>query len=865
MGPALFLALSVPEANAAWGTTIDVAGRQRMLTQRMSKEFLLVSLGLDPEGNKARMMGSINLFNVSLNALINGNPDLNIFGAPSDLVRTSFQGVVDLWVPFAQLLISNVDTVRDAFGNVDAAVLDAVAAGNVPLLVQSNVCVGRLVDAAKSAGAQTNGLVVDTAGRQRMLIQRMCKESFLIASGVSVSTNVALLKSNENLFATSHEGIIGGARWAGVSTLSKMCTLHQMREVSYTFGLFRPLIQEILNAQSVAESLQIALSLAPEIAERSGPLFGAMVAAVSLYVNDPGECDPLASMTEGSWSILLLNMGNVITLGQFAVAYFMQIANRVSVQSSTVGLIVEVATVSTTMNNLIQGNKAENIEAPPTQELVDLFLSANSLWGELVVELNTAVGAESISLVVMTKVEQTSEALISTLTNVKDRMVELVLTSLPNHNGYALQVANEQPLMLAKLVTVVNMVFGGVDPDSNRLKFNTTRDAFLQGHIDILQGKPSAGGLPAIPRLDQICAVQFMQQIYANFQVVLADGQAAMAGSTVALSALSVSSDQTAQLTKRFVDFYAENASFQCENQTMTYADWLDVIQAVGDLRAYSQESTTVYLTASSSGGPTEAALVTTAKNMVEEQMRSLAYGSETLRPPTSQRILDEVLARVEPPVSAFAESLEGSNGNAVAAASLTMIEALNQLQNLYIDEATAAFPSLPAARVDAASRQILLAQKGARESIQFIYGITGSNAAVFDTMSQWQAVQDNLKNGGNGLPAISPQRPDLSQQWQEVQIYWDRLKEWLTNAGPNDVSSLQDSLAEYVQQQEIILDMYKLEDLEEAESFPWMFVAYGVMGLFLLCCACGAVYVHWSTRRKASGHNQGQVAGSQA
>ena len=31
------------------------------------------------------------------------------------------QGVVDLWVPFAQLLISNVDTVRDAFGNAAAA------------------------------------------------------------------------------------------------------------------------------------------------------------------------------------------------------------------------------------------------------------------------------------------------------------------------------------------------------------------------------------------------------------------------------------------------------------------------------------------------------------------------------------------------------------------------------------------------------------------------------------------------------------------------------------------------------------------------------------------------------------------------
>ncbi|CAE7242807.1 unnamed protein product [Symbiodinium natans] len=491
---ALFLVL-VPSADCSWGVTIDVAGRQRMLTQRMSKEFLLVSLGLDPEGNKARMMGSINLFNVSLNALINGNPDLNIFGAQSDLVRTAFQGVVDLWGPFAQLLIDNVDGVRDGFGNVDVAVLDAVAAGNVPLLVQSNVCVGRLVDAAKSAGTQTNGLVVDTAGRQRMLIQRMCKESFLIASGVSVSTNVGLLKSNENLFATSHEGIILGARWAGVSTLNKMCTLHQMREVSYNFGLFRPLINQILNAQSVAEALQVALELSPQIAERSGPLFGAMVAAVSLYVNDPGECDPSATMTEESWSLLLVNMGNAITLAQFAVANFLQISNAVSVQASTVGLIVELNTVSTTMANLIQGNKAENIEAPPTQELVDLLLAANSLWGELEGELNQAVGATSaISLVAVTKVAQASEGLRNTLTNVKDKMMSSVLQLFPEFGAFTVQVAGEQSTMIAQIVTFVNLVFAGSSADSNRIMYNTTRDAFLAGHVDILEGKPAADG-----------------------------------------------------------------------------------------------------------------------------------------------------------------------------------------------------------------------------------------------------------------------------------------------------------------------------------------------------------------------------------
>eukprot|EP00435_Cladocopium_sp_Y103_P045392 s642_g13.t1 len=98
--------------------TIDVAGRQRMLTQRMSKEFLQVALDIDAADNRGRMLGSINLFNVTLYQLINGDSATGIVGTPNHLVGSGLDDVVSLWVPFSQLLLDNVDTIRDASGHL---------------------------------------------------------------------------------------------------------------------------------------------------------------------------------------------------------------------------------------------------------------------------------------------------------------------------------------------------------------------------------------------------------------------------------------------------------------------------------------------------------------------------------------------------------------------------------------------------------------------------------------------------------------------------------------------------------------------------------------------------------------------------
>ena len=53
------LSLVHSATNAEWGNSINMAGMQRTLSQRMSKEFLLVSLGIDTGTNKVKLQQSV--------------------------------------------------------------------------------------------------------------------------------------------------------------------------------------------------------------------------------------------------------------------------------------------------------------------------------------------------------------------------------------------------------------------------------------------------------------------------------------------------------------------------------------------------------------------------------------------------------------------------------------------------------------------------------------------------------------------------------------------------------------------------------------------------------------------------------------
>ncbi len=87
-------------------TTIDVAGRQRMLSQRLAKEVLLAGYGLETRQN---VLATIDLFENSHRALLNGDAKLHIAAADSAPIRQQLETVGGLWDGYKRSVLAYLD------------------------------------------------------------------------------------------------------------------------------------------------------------------------------------------------------------------------------------------------------------------------------------------------------------------------------------------------------------------------------------------------------------------------------------------------------------------------------------------------------------------------------------------------------------------------------------------------------------------------------------------------------------------------------------------------------------------------------------------------------------------------------------
>lgn len=86
--------------------TIDIAGRQRMLAQRISKNACLIMTGLETERAIGEMAGAREVYDASVNALRFGMPDAGIIASQNPAIIEGLDKVMALWSDVQPILDS---------------------------------------------------------------------------------------------------------------------------------------------------------------------------------------------------------------------------------------------------------------------------------------------------------------------------------------------------------------------------------------------------------------------------------------------------------------------------------------------------------------------------------------------------------------------------------------------------------------------------------------------------------------------------------------------------------------------------------------------------------------------------------------
>ncbi len=187
----------VTQTKEQGANVINLAGKQRMLTQKMSKEALFIAKGINVKANSESLGKTASLFDKTLKGLVEGDDELKLPKTTDKDILAQLKKVSELWASMKK----SIDVV--AAGKADKTALEAISKENIPLLKNMNKAVQMY---AKASGSKLTPEMADTinrAGKQRMLTQKMTKELLLVANGIDADVNKGNAKKTGELFEST--------------------------------------------------------------------------------------------------------------------------------------------------------------------------------------------------------------------------------------------------------------------------------------------------------------------------------------------------------------------------------------------------------------------------------------------------------------------------------------------------------------------------------------------------------------------------------------------------------------------------------------------------------------------------------------
>lgn len=259
-----------------FGVIINLSGKQRMLSQKMSKEALLVALDINKQENLGNLKDTAVLFDKTLKGLRVGDASLKLPATSSPKILRNLDRVEKQWAEYYPI-VQDIE----AKGGASKDQISKIAAQNLPLLKQMNKTVGSYEKEAAASGLKASpGLAatINLSGKQRMLTQKMSKEFLLIAYKHEVADNKLNLLETFTLFERTLQGLKVGDDSLGLPPTSDAAILSQLDQVSKLWSEIKPLFVSATSRDAVISSEQLN-----KLASLNLPLLKEMNKAVGMY------------------------------------------------------------------------------------------------------------------------------------------------------------------------------------------------------------------------------------------------------------------------------------------------------------------------------------------------------------------------------------------------------------------------------------------------------------------------------------------------------------------------------------------------------------------------------------------------------